>query len=79
MFWKPTVALEADVATFLVELSEAADGIVQWDPDWIPTLRKRDQEKESATEKVTGNSYRLLYYCLTIVTFRWPPKPLRLT
>lgn len=51
MFWKPAVALQADVATFLVELSELADGFT-WDPEWVATLRKRDNEKEEATEKV---------------------------
>ena len=51
MFWKPAVAVQADVGTFLVELSEAADGI-KWDPDWAATLQKRDKEKELATEKV---------------------------
>ena len=52
MFWKPTVAIQADVGTFLVELSEAADGIHSYDPEWISTLQRRDREKESATEKV---------------------------
>lgn len=52
MFWKPTVAIQADVGTFLVELSKVADGL-NWDPNWVPTLQKRDQEKELANEKVS--------------------------
>lgn len=51
MFWKPAVAVQADVGTFLVELSEAADGL-KWDPEWVELLQKRDKEKELATEKV---------------------------
>jgi acetolactate synthase-like protein len=51
MFWKPTVAVQADVGSFLVELSKTADGL-EWDADWIPTLQKRDQEKELANDKV---------------------------
>lgn len=54
MFWKPAVAVQADVASFLVELSESADGL-KWDPDWVATLQKRDHEKEQATEKVNTN------------------------
>nr|CAH0102816.1 unnamed protein product [Daphnia galeata] len=53
MFWKPTVAVQADVGTFLVELSEAADGM-KWDPDWAATLQKRDKEKEVTTEKMAA-------------------------
>jgi acetolactate synthase-like protein len=56
MFWKPTVAVQADVGTFLVELSEAADGM-KWDPDWAATLQKRDKEKEVTTEKVVLRNY----------------------
>ena len=52
MFWKPAVALEADVASFLVELSAAATDF-RWDPAWVSTLQKRDQEKEEANEKVS--------------------------
>ncbi|KAI9556700.1 hypothetical protein GHT06_016491 [Daphnia sinensis] len=53
MFWKPAVAVQADVGTFLVELSEAADGL-RWDPEWVATLQKRDKEKELATEKMAA-------------------------
>ena len=45
------MAVQSNMGTFLVELSEAADGI-KWDPDWAATLQKRDKEKELATEKV---------------------------
>jgi acetolactate synthase-like protein len=56
MFWKPTIAVQADVGTFLVELSEAADGM-KWDPDWAATLQKRDKEKEVTTEKVVSKLF----------------------
>jgi len=61
MFWKPTVAVQADVGSFLVELSKTADGL-EWDADWIPTLQKRDQEKELANDKVIyfQNSLRFI-------------------
>ena len=47
------MAVQSNMGTFLVELSEAADGI-KWDPDWAATVqkKKRDKEKELATEKV---------------------------
>merc|ERR1712071_249493 len=53
MFWKPAVAVECDVGTFLVELSKTADGHV-WDPEWIKTLRKRDQDKEETNAKMAA-------------------------
>lgn len=45
------MAVQADVASFLVELSAAATDF-SWDPKWVATLQKRDQEKEEANEKV---------------------------
>ena len=51
MFWKPTVAVQADVASTLVELSKVCDDN-NWDPSWVSTLQKRDQEKEEANLKV---------------------------
>ena len=51
MFWKPTVAVQADVASTLVELSKVCDDN-NWDASWVSTLQKRDQEKEEANLKV---------------------------
>ena len=48
MFWKPSVAVRSDVATFLVRLCEKLSG-VGWsgaDSEWIDTLRNRDDDKE---------------------------------
>lgn len=45
------MAVEADVASFLVELSAAAADF-KWDPAWVGTLQKRDQDKEETNEKV---------------------------
>ena len=63
MFWKPTAAVQADVGSFLVELSKTADGH-KWDANWVPTLQKRDQEKEKANDEV-GSLYLIF---LTIQT-----------
>lgn len=51
MFWKPTVAVQADVASTLVQLSQRADDN-RWAPDWLSTLQQRDQEKEEANLKM---------------------------
>ena len=66
MFWKPTIALECDVGSFLLELSKTADDL-EWDPEWITILQKRDKEKEEANRKVLqSNIYVFLYlnWCL---------------
>lgn len=52
MFWKPALAVQADVGTFLVQLSKIVDD-TKWDPNWLSTLQKRDQEKEIANQKVS--------------------------
>ena len=47
MFWKPTVAIQADVASFIVELSQGLKGY-KCDQEWIDTLRNKDKQKEDA-------------------------------
>ncbi|CAL1548616.1 unnamed protein product [Lymnaea stagnalis] len=47
MFWKPTLAVQADVASFLVSVVSGLKGY-KCDSEWVKTLQKRDQEKESA-------------------------------
>ena len=47
MFWKPTVAIQADVASFIVELSKGLKGY-KCDKGWIDSLRNKDKEKEEA-------------------------------
>ena len=47
MFWKPTVAIQADVASFILELSRGLKGY-NCDKDWIDSLKKKDAEKEEA-------------------------------
>ncbi|GAB1610559.1 acetolactate synthase-like protein [Argonauta hians] len=47
MFWKPTVAIEGDAATFVTRLATSLQGF-KCDPDWISTLRQRDDLKEKA-------------------------------
>ena len=51
MFWKAAVSIECDAGSFLVELSKTGDDY-SWDPQWISTLRQRDQKKEEANLKV---------------------------
>ena len=45
------MAVQADAATLLVELSRLGDDN-KWDRNWLPTLRKRDELKEEANLKV---------------------------
>ncbi|XP_048726939.2 2-hydroxyacyl-CoA lyase 2-like isoform X2 [Ostrea edulis] len=47
MFWKPTVAIEGDVASFIVEISQKLQGY-KCDPDWIQKLKDKDDDKEKA-------------------------------
>uniref|UniRef100_A0A2C9LFX1 2-hydroxyacyl-CoA lyase 2 n=1 Tax=Biomphalaria glabrata TaxID=6526 RepID=A0A2C9LFX1_BIOGL len=47
MFWKPTLAVQSDVASFLVSVISGLKGY-KCDPDWVKLLRKRDIEKETA-------------------------------
>ena len=50
MFWKPTLAIQADVASVIVELAQKVD--LKMNEDWLPTLRARDSAKEQANEWV---------------------------
>ena len=45
MFWKPKVAIEGDVASFLVSLNKALKGYT-CNPEWPAALKARDEEKE---------------------------------
>lgn len=53
MFWKPTIAVQADVGQFFLELTEKLekDSSYKVDQDWISHLRARDQAKESKNEE----------------------------
>ena len=71
MFWKPTIAIEADVATALVKISDGLKGGVKCAEEWLPSLQKRDDEKEDANrftklslpsvhaELIEHNNYRI--------------------
>ena len=52
MFWKPTVAIQADVASFIVELSQGLKGY-KCDRDWIDSLKNKDKEKEESNRYPT--------------------------
>ncbi|EDO32896.1 predicted protein, partial [Nematostella vectensis] len=46
MFWKPTVAIQGDPASFLCSLCEALKGY-ESPKDWVDSLKDRDLQKES--------------------------------
>lgn len=54
LFWNPALALQADAAQFFVDLSTTLKGF-KVDPDWIKTLRAREDEKESSARKMAEN------------------------
>ncbi|XP_031565724.1 acetolactate synthase-like protein, partial [Actinia tenebrosa] len=45
MFWKPSIAIQGDPASFLVSLCENLKGY-SCPKDWVETLKERDLEKE---------------------------------
>ncbi|XP_060559739.1 2-hydroxyacyl-CoA lyase 2-like [Ruditapes philippinarum] len=47
MFWKPTVAIQGDVGSFMVKLAEGMKGY-KCDQEWLNMLRSKDTEKEKA-------------------------------
>jgi len=47
MFWKPTVAVEGDAASFIVKLSKGLKGY-RCDTEWIKKLMDKDEAKEKA-------------------------------
>lgn len=51
MFWKPTIAVESDVASFMLEVAAGMQGY-KCDPDWISMLRNKDIDKETANRSV---------------------------
>lgn len=51
MFWKPSVAVVSDVATFMRDLAAALTGY-QCDEEWITSLRERDEAKEAINMKM---------------------------
>ncbi|XP_067655613.1 2-hydroxyacyl-CoA lyase 2-like [Haliotis asinina] len=50
MFWKPTLAVQGDIGSFMVDVAAGMKGY-KCDPDWVKTLRDRDEEKEIANRK----------------------------
>ncbi|CAG0913425.1 unnamed protein product [Notodromas monacha] len=51
MFWKPTVAIASDVATFLQELAAPLVGH-RVDPEWVNALRTRDDAKDKSNAEM---------------------------
>lgn len=45
MFWKPTLAIQSDPASFIVKLAELTKKISS--DGWLKTLREKDNTKEA--------------------------------
>ncbi|XP_076309908.1 2-hydroxyacyl-CoA lyase 2-like isoform X2 [Tachypleus tridentatus] len=54
IFWKPTVAVQGDVGSFLVKVSNNLKGY-KCDEDWIIQLKERDEEKEKHNRKMANH------------------------
>ncbi|XP_071099924.1 2-hydroxyacyl-CoA lyase 2-like [Haliotis cracherodii] len=69
MFWKPTLAVQGDVGSFMVEVARGMRGY-KCDPDWVKTLRDRDEEKEVANkqkaEEIPDNHLNPLKVLMTV-------------
>ena len=52
VYWKPTVPVQADVATFMVKLADALKGNVNVDKDWLSELTQREEAKQKSNEEV---------------------------
>jgi len=50
MFWKPTLAVQADAGTFITQLSQRIGKLV-YDEDWLSNLKQKDNNKEEANRK----------------------------
>lgn len=61
MFWKPTIAIQGDVGTFLRELSII---LMEYkcNQQWLAQLRDADEQKEAANTRV----YISFYYKLLL-------------
>lgn len=68
IFWRPTVAIESDVAKFVIDLTQSLKRkalsreidstklIANLDQDWLNTLRERDSAKDDSIEKMSQES-----------------------
>ena len=43
MFWKPTLAIQGDVGTFIMDLVDGLHGY-KCDPEWLKLLMDRDKQ-----------------------------------
>ena len=64
MFWKPTVAIQADVASFIIDLSKGLRGY-KCDQEWIQKLLNKDIDKESINRWIHRNHLLQLVMKLT--------------
>lgn len=49
IYWKPTLAVESDPASFMVKLADSLKGFKGSD-EWISTLRSKDDAKEEINQ-----------------------------
>ena len=60
MFWKPTLAVQADAASTLISVAQRLDERFHVDAEWVATLKDRDvvKEKENSAkaERIYANS-----------------------
>lgn len=52
VYWKPTVPVQADVATFMVKLGDSLRGSFKVDQDWLSELSDRETAKQKSNEEV---------------------------
>ena len=55
MFWRPTLAVQADAASTLISVRQRLDENFSVDAEWIASLKARDAEKEKDNEKKAAN------------------------
>lgn len=55
MFWKPTLAVQADAASTLISVAQRLDDQFRVDADWLSKLKSRDAEKEKDNEVKAKN------------------------
>lgn len=57
MFWKPSVAVQGDPATLMIELSKGLKGYI-CPTDWLEKLKERDIDKEKANSLKSQESLK---------------------
>lgn len=53
VYWKPTVPVLADVATFIVEMAEMLQGSLNVDKEWLSEISERETAKEKSNMQMS--------------------------